>query len=181
MELLDKQSNPFVQEVLSGLVDFMRTRRSMLFITCFCGGDASPFHTETYGSVCFRFSLRTTRLSVCCRPEITSFLGQGDRTCRRIACLIGDDVRVIDLWKPFTHSTSLGNVDVAIEIAGGRLIVTKPPIHSPKAFRASVAAVASVIVLAAMQALRAFQRKEFSGLKTEPDLRSRRGVRSPQD
>ena len=97
MELLDKQSNPFVQEVLSGLADFMRTRRSMLFITCFCGGDASPFHTETYGSVCFRFSLRTTRLSVCCRPEITSFLGQGDRTCRRIACLIGDDVRVIEL------------------------------------------------------------------------------------
>src|SRR5580698_9205372 len=97
MELLDKQSNPFVQEVLSGLVDFMRTRRSMLFITCFCGGGASPFHTETYGSVCFRFSLRTTRLSVCCRPEITSFLGQRDRTCRRISCLIGDDVRVIEL------------------------------------------------------------------------------------
>jgi hypothetical protein len=44
-----------------------------------------------------------------------------------------------------------------------------------------VAAVSSVIVLAAMQALRAFQRKESSGLKTEPDLRSRRGVRSPQD
>jgi hypothetical protein len=56
MELLDKQSNPFVQEVLSGLADFMRTRRSMLFITCFCGGAASPFHTETYGSVCFRFT-----------------------------------------------------------------------------------------------------------------------------
>jgi hypothetical protein len=56
MELLDKQSNPFVQEVLSGLADFMRSRRSMLFVTCFCGGAASPFHTETYGSVCFRFT-----------------------------------------------------------------------------------------------------------------------------
>ena len=56
MELLDKQSNPFVQEVLSGLADFMRSRRSMLFITCFCGGAASSFHTETYGSVCFRFT-----------------------------------------------------------------------------------------------------------------------------
>jgi len=55
MELLDKESNPFVQEVLSGLADFMRTRRSMLFITCFCGGAPSPYHTETYGSVCFRF------------------------------------------------------------------------------------------------------------------------------
>src|SRR5580658_1699883 len=56
MELLDKQSNPFVQEVLSGLADFMRTRRSMLFITCFCDGAASPFHTERYGPVCFRFT-----------------------------------------------------------------------------------------------------------------------------
>jgi hypothetical protein len=56
MELLDKDSNPFVQEVLSGLADYMRSRRSMLFITCFCGGAASPFHTETYGSVCFRFT-----------------------------------------------------------------------------------------------------------------------------
>lgn len=56
MELLDKESNPFVQEVLSGLADFMRTRRSMLFITCFCGGAASPFHTDTYGPVCFRFT-----------------------------------------------------------------------------------------------------------------------------
>src|SRR5580658_6858970 len=44
-------------------------------------------------------TLRITRLPVCCRPEITSFPGQGDRTtsCRRIACLIGDDVRVIEL------------------------------------------------------------------------------------
>ena len=56
MELLDDQSNPFVQEVLSGLADFMRSRRSMLFITCFCGGAASPFHIERYGSVCFRFT-----------------------------------------------------------------------------------------------------------------------------
>ncbi len=56
MELLDQQSNLFVQDVLSGLADFMRSRRSMLFITCFCGGAASPFHTETYGSVCFRFT-----------------------------------------------------------------------------------------------------------------------------
>jgi hypothetical protein len=27
----------------------------------------------------------------------------------------------LNLWKPFTHSTSLGNVDVAIKIAGGQL------------------------------------------------------------
>jgi len=46
----------------------------------------------------------------------------------------------LNLWKPFSHSTRLGNVDVAIEIAGGRLIVAKPPIHSPKAFRASLRA-----------------------------------------
>lgn len=56
MELLDKEDNPFVQEVLSGLADFMRSRRAMLFITCFCGGATSPFHIETYGTVCFRFT-----------------------------------------------------------------------------------------------------------------------------
>ena len=56
MKLLDKERNPFVQDVLSGLADYMRSRRSMLFITCFCGGDASPFHAEKYGSVCFRFT-----------------------------------------------------------------------------------------------------------------------------
>jgi len=56
MKLLDKERNPFVQDVLSGLADYMRSRRSMLFITCFCGGDASPFHVEKYGSVCFRFT-----------------------------------------------------------------------------------------------------------------------------
>jgi hypothetical protein len=44
-------------------------------------------------------TLRITRFPVCYCPEITSFSGQGDRTtsCRRIACLIGDDVRVIEL------------------------------------------------------------------------------------
>ena len=84
---------------------------------------------------CLSSTLRITRFPVCRRPEITSFPGQGDRTtsCRRIACLIRDDVRVIELWRPFTHSTSLGNVDVAIKIAEGRLIVAKPPIHSPNA------------------------------------------------
>lgn len=56
MELLDKESNPFVQEVLSGLADFMQSRRSTLFITCFCDGAPSPFHIEKYGSVCFRFT-----------------------------------------------------------------------------------------------------------------------------
>jgi hypothetical protein len=56
MKLLDKERNPFVQTVLSGLTDYMRSRRSMLFITCFCGGDASPFHIKKYGSVCFRFT-----------------------------------------------------------------------------------------------------------------------------
>jgi hypothetical protein len=51
MELLDKQSNPFVHEVLSGLADFMRSRRSMLFITCFCGEPNRHFtlrHTDRY-------------------------------------------------------------------------------------------------------------------------------------
>lgn len=56
MKLLDKERNPFVQDVLSGLADYMRSRRSMLFITSFCGGVASPFHVEKYGSVCFRFT-----------------------------------------------------------------------------------------------------------------------------
>jgi len=46
MKLLDKERNPFVQDVLSGLADYMRSRRSMLFITCFCGGAASPFHAK---------------------------------------------------------------------------------------------------------------------------------------
>jgi hypothetical protein len=56
MKLLDREHNPFIQEVLSGLADYMRTRRSMLFITCFCGVDASPYHMEKYGPVCFRFT-----------------------------------------------------------------------------------------------------------------------------
>lgn len=56
MKLLDKERNSFVQDVLSGLADFMRSHRSMLFITCFCGGGASPFHVEQYGRVCFRFT-----------------------------------------------------------------------------------------------------------------------------
>jgi hypothetical protein len=56
MKLLDKERNPFVQDVLAGLADYMRSRRHMLFITCFCGGDASPFHVEEYGPVCFRFT-----------------------------------------------------------------------------------------------------------------------------
>src|SRR5580700_7463096 len=45
---------------------------------------------------CLSSTLRITRFPVCYRPEITSFPGQGDRTtsCRTIACLIGDDVRV---------------------------------------------------------------------------------------
>jgi hypothetical protein len=59
------------------------------------------------------------------------------------------------LWKPFTHSTSLGNVDVAIEIAGERLIVAKPPIHSPKAFRAS---------LRALEAAEIVVRHDMSGI-----------------
>src|SRR6202035_2109569 len=48
---------------------------------------------------CLSSTLRITRFPVCCRPEITSFPGQRDRTtsCRRIACLIRDDVRVIEL------------------------------------------------------------------------------------
>jgi hypothetical protein len=61
----------------------------------------------------------------------------------------------LNLWKPFTHSTSLGNVDVAIEIAGGRLIVAKPPIHSPKAFRAS---------LRALEAAEIVVRHDMSGI-----------------
>jgi hypothetical protein len=56
MKLLDREGNPFVQNVLSGLADFMRSRRSMLFITCFCSGAASPFHVERYGPVCLRFT-----------------------------------------------------------------------------------------------------------------------------
>jgi hypothetical protein len=56
MKLLDRECNPFVQDVLSGLADYMRKRGSMMFITCFCSGPASPFHVEKYGSVCFRFT-----------------------------------------------------------------------------------------------------------------------------
>src|ERR1700692_4292093 len=59
---------------------------------------------------------------VCCRPEITSFPGQGDRTtsCRRIAGLIRDDVREIELVEAI-HSfdeSRLGNVDVSIKMGG---------------------------------------------------------------
>lgn len=71
MKLLDHERNPFVQNVLAGLADYMRSRRSMLFITCFCGGDASPFHIENYGSVGFRF----TRPSGGPPPLVPSDLG----------------------------------------------------------------------------------------------------------
>jgi hypothetical protein len=74
MKLLDKERNPFVQDVLSGLADYMRGRRTMLFITCFCSGAASPFHVEKYGPVCFRF----TRLDDGPPPLLLNGLG-GDR------------------------------------------------------------------------------------------------------
>lgn len=54
--LVGREPDPFVQQVFSDLPDHMRRRRSMLFITCFCGGEMSPFHIERYGNVCFRFT-----------------------------------------------------------------------------------------------------------------------------
>ena len=48
---------------------------------------------------CLSSTLRLTRFPVYCRPEVTAFPGPGGRTtsCGRIACLIGNDVRVIEL------------------------------------------------------------------------------------
>ena len=79
---------------------------------------------------CLSSTLRITRFPVCCRPEITSFPGQSDRTtsCRRIACLIGGDGRVIRESKP-------GNVDVSIKIAGGPLDCCKTADSLTERFR----------------------------------------------
>ena len=51
---------------------------------------ASPAHSP--------LPLRITSFPVCCGPETTSFPEQGARaSSRRIVCLIGDDVRLIEL------------------------------------------------------------------------------------
>jgi len=60
MKLLNKERSVFVQDVLSGLCDYMRSRRFMLFITCFCEDEASSFHLQRYGSVRFRFNRQSS-------------------------------------------------------------------------------------------------------------------------
>jgi hypothetical protein len=57
MELMDREPNLFVRKVLAKLPEFMRTRREMVFVTCFCGVAASEFHAKKYGSVCFKFDI----------------------------------------------------------------------------------------------------------------------------
>jgi hypothetical protein len=57
MDLIDKEPNFFVRRILAGLPEYMRNRRSMIFITCFCGTEASEFHLNEYGSVCFKFNI----------------------------------------------------------------------------------------------------------------------------
>lgn len=57
MELIDYEPNSFVRGVFAKLPEFMRTRRDLVFITCFCGTNASNFHLDKYGSVCFKFDV----------------------------------------------------------------------------------------------------------------------------
>jgi hypothetical protein len=57
MELIDHEPNPFVRGVFAKLPEFMRTRRDLVFITCFCGTEASDFHLGKYGPVCFKFDV----------------------------------------------------------------------------------------------------------------------------
>jgi hypothetical protein len=84
---------------------------------------------------CLSSTRRITRFPVCyCCPEITSFSGQGDRTtsCRRIACLIGDDVRIIELVEAIHSFDESRQCRWVNQNSGGR-IVAEPPIHSPNA------------------------------------------------
>ena len=57
MELIDREQNLFVRRILAGVPEFMRTRREMVFITCFCGAETSKFHLEKYGHVCLKFDI----------------------------------------------------------------------------------------------------------------------------
>jgi hypothetical protein len=55
--LIDRESNLFVRRVLAALPQFMRSRREMIFITCFCGVKKSDYHLAKYGTVCFKFDI----------------------------------------------------------------------------------------------------------------------------
>jgi hypothetical protein len=63
---------------------------SMLFITCFCSGAASPFHVEKYGSVCLRF----TRLGDGPPPLVLNGFG-GDRWFSAVTYGESDQRRVV--------------------------------------------------------------------------------------
>jgi hypothetical protein len=57
MDLIDREPNLFVRRFLAGLAEFMRTRRDMIFVTCFCGAERSKLHSQKYGAVCFKFNV----------------------------------------------------------------------------------------------------------------------------
>jgi hypothetical protein len=57
MELIDRELNPFVRRILAGISEFMRTRREMIFITCFCSAERSKLHSKKYGTVCCKFNI----------------------------------------------------------------------------------------------------------------------------
>ena len=53
----DQEPNSFIQRVLTEIPEFMRTRRHLFFITCFCGSQSSQFHWENYGDYCLKFDI----------------------------------------------------------------------------------------------------------------------------
>ncbi len=56
LQMLDQEENVFVKTILAELAEYMRTRRPMLFILCFCTVPASDFHLKKYGEVCLNFN-----------------------------------------------------------------------------------------------------------------------------
>ena len=52
LQLIDEERNLFVKKILAELAEYMRTRRSMFFILCFCTAHNSRHHLKNYGDVC---------------------------------------------------------------------------------------------------------------------------------
>ena len=97
MELIDREPHLFVRRVLAGIPEFMRTRREMIFITCFCGARKSKFHSGKYGAVCFKFNIpeRGTPLLECASGEADSWYSPviyGEREQVRAVSLFLEDV-----------------------------------------------------------------------------------------
>jgi hypothetical protein len=94
MELMDLESNGFVRRLLSNLPELMRARRSMIFITCFCGTSSSNFHLNEYGAVCLRFEFP--------KPSTARFLDcnnlSGDSWLTPVIYKESDQIKAIRLF-----------------------------------------------------------------------------------